>query len=108
MFNKTVWKLKQTEDTLHYQVLGTLLQNDSQDSSKEKKQKHCTEYMYETLLKKYFRLDMNLTKYFEEWSNKDQLFKLSCKQFYGIRMLAQEPTENLFSFICSQNNHISR
>ncbi|KAI8442040.1 hypothetical protein MSG28_005681 [Choristoneura fumiferana] len=47
-------------------------------------------------------------RYYKEWSEADELFKSAGQQFYGVRMLAQEPVENLFSFICSQNNHISR
>lgn len=34
----------------------------------------------------------------------DSLFHVSP----GVRMLRQEPTECLFSFICTSNNHISR
>lgn len=34
----------------------------------------------------------------------DSLFHVSI----GVRMLRQEPTECLFSFICTSNNHISR
>ncbi|CAH2233943.1 jg21426 [Pararge aegeria aegeria] len=78
VFSKTVWKLRQREEFLQYKVIGSLLQN------------------------------FNLSDYYTKWSEKDDLFKAACKQFYGIRMLAQEPVENLFSFICSQNNHISR
>ena len=64
---------------------------------------------YEQLLTKYFRLDSNLDgdytlwieahKHFESRTSKDQSF---------ITQLDQEIVETLFSFICSQNNHISR
>lgn len=89
--------MKQTDDdNLEYKVLGSLLNKNTQ------------EHDYKKILEKYFRLDLNLNDNFKIWSQKDELFKTACKQFYGIRMLAQEPEENLFSFICSQNNHISR
>ncbi|CAG9791576.1 unnamed protein product [Diatraea saccharalis] len=98
VFSRTVWKLKQNDDHIQYQVIGSLIKEfDTKDS-----------ISYEKLLKDYFRLDLNLVKYYKEWSEKDELFQTACQQFYGIRMLRQEPVENLFSFICSQNNHISR
>ncbi|KAG6449750.1 hypothetical protein O3G_MSEX006239 [Manduca sexta] len=107
IFSKTVWKLKQENDYLLYQVIGSLLTT-TQTIIKNKKQKNTANRIFESLLEQYFRLDFNLSKYYEQWSEKDGLFKSACEQFYGIRMLSQEPVENLFSFICSQNNHISR
>lgn len=63
---------------------------------------------YESLLRNYLNLERDLTKHYEDWSSKDPNFKEAAKQFYGIRILQQEVIENIFSFICSQNNHISR
>ncbi|XP_039752698.1 N-glycosylase/DNA lyase isoform X2 [Pararge aegeria] len=105
VFSKTVWKLRQREEFLQYKVIGSLLQSIVQ---KKNDVEFDNNGVFEGLLKKYFRLDFNLSDYYTKWSEKDDLFKAACKQFYGIRMLAQEPVENLFSFICSQNNHISR
>ncbi|PZC78660.1 hypothetical protein B5X24_HaOG201959 [Helicoverpa armigera] len=105
VYSKTVWKLRENVDGLQYQVIGSLLNNTkSQSKSKNKK----VNVDFKKLLEDYFRLDTNLGIYYKEWSAKDELFEKACQQFYGIRMLRQEPVENLFSFICSQNNHISR
>ncbi|XP_045771154.1 N-glycosylase/DNA lyase [Maniola jurtina] len=104
VYSKTVWKLRQREDLLQYKVVGSLLTKNVPKNNKEIEKNS----IFEELLKKYFRLDFNLSDYYTKWSEKDDLFRAACKQFYGIRMLAQEPVENLFSFICSQNNHISR
>lgn len=105
-----MWKLRQSNDSLQYQVIGSLLSK----SNKNKVIRDCsaakvvnTEF-FTNLLEKYLRLDVDLGSYYKEWSEADELFKSAEQQFYGIRMLAQEPVENLFSFICSQNNHISR
>lgn len=124
-----VWQLRQTENDLLYRVLGEL-KNASADyyhqvrmkianppakkTNKKKKTAvddtqlfHCIEY-YESLLRAYFRLDTDLGECYEKWSNAHQHFKSEAGKFYAIRMLDQDPVENLFSFICSQNNHISR
>ncbi|CAH0402677.1 unnamed protein product [Chilo suppressalis] len=103
VFSKTVWRLKQNGDSLQYQVIGSLHKKTDTNCSNLKE-----DLIYEKLLKDYFRLDLNLGEHYKEWSEKDKLFETACQQFYGIRMLHQEPVENLFSFICSQNNHISR
>ncbi|XP_069690004.1 N-glycosylase/DNA lyase isoform X2 [Periplaneta americana] len=62
----------------------------------------------EELLRKYFQLDVSLADHYEEWSKKDPYFKKSAEKFTGVRILAQDPVENLFSFICSSNNNIAR
>lgn len=105
VFSKTVWKLRENDDYLQYQVIGSL---HNQSKTLNKSRNKSKDVDFKKLLEDYFRLDMNLGQYYKEWSEKDELFEKACQQFYGIRMLRQEPVENLFSFICSQNNHISR
>lgn len=64
---------------------------------------------YEDLLKSYFRLEFDLALYYEKWSESHQHFAANVSDKYqNIRQLNIDPVENLFSFICSQNNHISR
>ncbi|XP_075984060.1 8-oxoguanine DNA glycosylase isoform X1 [Anticarsia gemmatalis] len=106
VFAKTVWKLKENDKCLQYEVIGSLL--DNQTETKSSGNIKTEKVDYKTILEGYFRLDMDLGVCYKEWSSKDELFRKACNQFYGIRMLRQEPVENLFSFICSQNNHISR
>lgn len=44
-----------------------------------------------------------------QWSEKDPHFKkIAATDFHGIRILRQDPWENLCSFICSTNNNIKR
>lgn len=62
----------------------------------------------EQVLRKYLALDIDLESLYARWSDADPHFAKIAKSFVGIRMLQQDPTENLFSFICSSNNHISR
>ncbi|KAG7092568.1 hypothetical protein E1B28_008916 [Marasmius oreades] len=59
-------------------------------------------------LRDYFQLDVDLLKLYDEWSLKDPVFRNIKERFSGIRMLRQDPWENLISFICSSNNNISR
>ena len=42
------------------------------------------------------------------WSKADSNFAAVSPQFPGVRMLNQDPVENVFSFICSSNNNIQR
>lgn len=60
------------------------------------------------LLRKYFRLDVSLEEHYAQWSKKDPHFKKAAVKFTGVRILSQDPVENLFSFICSSNNNIAR
>ncbi|KAJ0173212.1 hypothetical protein K1T71_011388 [Dendrolimus kikuchii] len=115
IFSKTVWKIKQDNDYLLYKIMGSLLNDihiqNEHDKTRPKEGtsiEKASKDFFKQLLENYFRLNLNLERYYKQWAVQDKLFKSACEQFYGIRMLNQEPVENLFSFICSQNNHISR
>ena len=63
----------------------------------------------EGYLIEYFMLDrVHLSELDALWASKDGLYKRVRGYVSGARMLRQDPVETLFSFICSQNNHISR
>ncbi|KAG8217839.1 DNA glycosylase [Butyriboletus roseoflavus] len=59
-------------------------------------------------LKDYFQLDVDLVQLYDKWSERDPVFRNVRPRFPGIRMLRQDPWENLVSFICSSNNNIAR
>ncbi|KAI1315637.1 8-oxoguanine glycosylase ogg1 [Mortierella claussenii] len=62
----------------------------------------------EAFLKDYFQLDVPLTELYTKWSNLDANFRAKAHFFPGVRILRQDPVENLICFICSSNNNISR
>ncbi|KAJ6633225.1 N-glycosylase/DNA lyase [Pseudolycoriella hygida] len=117
-----LWLLQETDKSVQFQVLGELpYPKDSEfsivrmkvpepemNSTKENNALLYPEEYYKSLLRSYFRLDVDLEKYYAQWSAAHRHFKEEATRFSAIRMLNQEPVENLFSFICSQNNHISR
>lgn len=57
------------------------------------------------ILNDYFNLKIKLETLYKEWSTNDPKFKTNVE---GIRILRQDPWENLVSFICSTNNNIKR
>src|SRR5690606_23456805 len=59
-------------------------------------------------LRDYFQLDVNLTKLYADWSERDAVFKKRAQSFMGIRILRQPPVENMITFICSSCNNIPR
>ncbi len=59
-------------------------------------------------MKDYFQLKISLENLYKQWNSTDTNFNSLSNSFDGVRMLRQDPVENLFSFICSQNNHITR
>lgn len=130
-----VWQLRQTKDdpgNLWYRVLGEMktnppnyfnqvrmkisipvIKNEKKKSSKKASAVDDTQlyhsiHYYESILKAYFRLNIDLGECYTKWSQAHRHFKTESNKFHAIRVLDQDPVENLFSFICSQNNHISR
>lgn len=120
-----LWLLKETDKSIFFKVLGELpypsqnkfsivrmkVAEPKLKNNKKPKQDDNLLYpeeYYKSLLRSYFRLDIDLEKYYKEWSTAHIHFREEATRFYAIRVLDQEPVENLFSFICSQNNHISR
>ena len=59
------------------------------------------------ILHDYFQLSVRLSDLLQKWSQADERFR-SQKLPTGIRVLAQDPLENLISFICSSNNNVQR
>jgi len=59
------------------------------------------------ILHNYFQLTIKLSNLIDQWCKTDQRFEKN-QIPNGIRVLAQEPLENLISFICSSNNNIQR
>lgn len=83
------WILKQNDDHITYKRIPST-NND------------------EEMLSNYLRMDECLELYYKDWSSCDSIFKKLAERFKGIRMLKQEPIENILSFICSSNNNIIR
>jgi len=68
----------------------------------------CKEETLRDELSDYFQLSVCLSSLYLEWSARDPMFDSMASRCPGVRTLRQDPIENVFSFICSANNHISR
>lgn len=89
--------LKQDDEYVHYSSIFPETKN------------HHLKINTADIIHDYFNLDVKLTDLYTQWSSKDKHFKkVVDKDFQGIRILRQDPWENLCSFICSTNNNIKR
>ena len=93
MFAHRIWTLRQDEEYISFETIK------SSNTPNEDE---------ELLLKNYFRLEEPLHELYAEWAKCDPIFSEAAKKFTGVRMLQQEPVENIFTFICSSNNNITR
>lgn len=59
-------------------------------------------------LNDYFQLSVDIKELISFWSEQDSHFSLLSSKINGLRILRQEPLSCLISFLCSQNNNISR
>ena len=102
-----VWILKQQPDYILYKTLQK--ENIKQESNCSFQ---ITNFIQddkdEEYLRDYFQLDVDLESLYCVWRKVDPVFDNISKRYIGVRMLRQDPVENLFSFICSSNNNIQR
>ena len=113
-----VWILKQLEHgEILYRVYkssngphssrGKRILEEVQISSESEKDKGSK--IYESILRDYFQVDdVDVEILFDQWKTSDPHFAKVSDEFRGVRVLRQDPVENLFSFICSSNNNIPR
>jgi N-glycosylase/DNA lyase len=85
--------LRQSSSTLFYRSVFPAISLPSQEAVRHE----------ETLqwLNDYFQLDIDLLKLYDSWSDKDPVFRTFRPRFVGIRVLRQNPWENLVSCVCS-------
>ncbi|XP_066934365.1 N-glycosylase/DNA lyase-like [Clytia hemisphaerica] len=83
------------------------LEREDNETSEQKKSIDLTD-PDKDFLTDYFQMNVKVEELYQKWSETDLFFQELETPFYGIRILRQDPVENLFSFICSQNNNISR
>lgn len=110
IFGHRIWTLSQTDDFLVYKVTENTKGNSLPEYQNITELNRIQEkkVLHEKLLRDYFRLDEDIRKLYSHWSEKDANLKQIANKFYGVRVLQQDPVENLFTFICSSNNHITR
>lgn len=77
-------------------------------SKKVSRTEYTNSEKYDNILKDYFQLDIDLERLYARWCGADENFKTVASRLPGVRILRQDPVENLFSFICSSNNNITR
>lgn len=89
--------LKHEQDQLHYADIFS------------ETNKVAAKFSTHDIIKDYFNLPTKLSDLYLQWSEKDPHFKkIASAEFHGIRILRQDPWENLCCFICSTNNNIKR
>ncbi|KAJ7449901.1 DNA glycosylase [Mycena latifolia] len=93
--------LKQNPTTLFYRAVFP----DPQPSALQLSLREAETLVF---LNSYFQLDVDTAKLYAEWAARDKVFSSIETRFSGIRILRQDPWENLVSFICSSNNNIVR
>ncbi|RWS17718.1 N-glycosylase/DNA lyase-like protein [Dinothrombium tinctorium] len=103
VIGKLVFNLEQCVDK--QTIEWTVLNHVSRDGNKCKKLDSTN---INELLTDYFNLNYSLSDLYEHWSRCDENFAAIAPKFTGVRVLRQQPEENLFSFICSSNNNIQR
>ena len=83
--------LRQSPDTLFYRAVFP----DSPVSPELKTTRDAETLLW---LRDYFQLDVDLVMLYNEWSEKDPVFAKLRGRFEGIRVLRQDPWENLISY----------
>ena len=108
VLNSKLWILKQEPDHILYKTLEKkpIIKAENKHNLTPLDDKINKED--ENFLRNYFQLDVDLEHLYSSWKKVDPVFDNIAKHFIGVRILRQDPVENIFSFICSSNNNIQR
>ena len=87
--------LRQTSDTLFYRAVFPVASSDPSTSLTDLEKVHEAETL--AWLQDYFQLDVDLINLYNTWEKLDPVFGRFRSRFTGIRMLRQDPWENLIS-----------
>ena len=85
-----VISLRQSKGALFYQSIHKNTSNGVQEE--ERRDKETVAF-----LRDYFQLDVDLLDLYDDWSQRDPVFRSFRDRFSGIRMLRQDPWENVVS-----------
>ncbi|XP_054159827.1 N-glycosylase/DNA lyase-like [Oppia nitens] len=99
--NKFVVELIQLDHHIKYRII-----NDNVDDHHNRPKGN--QHFFDQLISDYFRLDIDLNDLYYKWSKSDSNFAKISDKLIGIRIMRQTSEETLLSFMCSQNNNISR
>ncbi|KAG0081513.1 8-oxoguanine glycosylase ogg1 [Podila epicladia] len=104
VLNHKLWCLEETEDGFRYKTYrSTPLSYQQLPEVTDQEIQEDRAFLHD-----YLQLQVPLTDLYEKWSVKDSNFKAKAPLFPGVRILRQDPVENLICFICSSNNNIGR
>ena len=84
--------LRQGPDTLFYRSF--VQKRATSSSNYQENETETLEWLVD-----YFQLKVDLIKLYDEWSEKDPVFANVRSRFAGIRILRQDPWENLVSYV---------
>lgn len=107
-----VWTVKQIQNDICYRVFksknsqGGRVLEEIQFSLNSNKDEGSASY--DSILRDYFQLELDLEPLYKQWKAKDPYFSQVSEKIRGLRVLRQNPVETLFAFICSSNNNIQR
>lgn len=113
VFHNRVWQIKSSGSSLFYKVLACPHWRDC--ASKVQKIDNWTqrrgcgcEQDEKKLIGNYFRTSLDVKRLQKIWISGDPKIEEAVKSAGLISLLDQEPFENLITFVCTQNNNVSR
>ncbi|KAF9187628.1 8-oxoguanine glycosylase ogg1 [Haplosporangium sp. Z 11] len=110
VLDRRLWRLRETEDGIQFRTFRPSPASSSTDNLVALNKDEENQWLEQDkeFLRGYFQLDVPLTELYTKWSEADSNFNTKAPLFPGVRILRQDPVENLVCFICSSNNNISR
>lgn len=88
--------LRQSPDSLFYRTVVPRADGEESECSIAQARRDAETLAF---IQDYFQLDLNLLTLYEDWSNRDPVFRELRSRFSGIRMLRQDPWENIVSYV---------